>query len=1131
MFKAWIEQERTNGEHADYSLWRLVNGESVLERQLRLLYEFGIYDVVMATESDVELKRDICTQERFSSMRISWADASAEEASSVDKAAQSVSKSAVDFDPEGHILIPDDAVFSKSLLECIVNDLSAKPKKEEKASYDLFSAELLSASFIAQSGTPVMLMRCCEAEDISCVNEKLKHFLYFEQILLDDSCRAGKPAEKLAGFRPKRALLIEAPDGQSALAERLLNGFDISYASYALQDGALTLDELKSAAAVFAQNGCDSIVSAPSGAAHMAAKALKLYILSNGSMSLDESITAFKLPHIAFLDVTGTGEELLDAASWRDGAKENAYSHIMLLPEILWFEPRIAGDINTDDAIVTLFMLACDALWYPHISSMESYCAMQAIRAVKSAIAEKENNACQSANLLQSVFYWTYCAIRRGGLSDAARLSHEYAVERGISFAQALLLLAPTAWRYYAEHIMDCKLISRKELASQSAKLMKALELEHTYELPILFFTVFSLKRATLTSAAGMLPRVSFMSPVIPDKEAVFAAADRLSKRESRVAEQPELRPVTVREIRALTVRNLSMDCLDGVLKVQRELFSNVVALIEERSLRYALLKDVLYSYDEKTKLPTLKAFDIVMPRADYDSFISEVGQLLPEGMELYNGDTDSGCWFSHSRICKSGSIYVSKSEMQYEQGEHGIYIQLIPLDEALEKDKNGRRLALLIANGIDRISKCRSMPNAGKRWLGRKGRFIMSVTAAFSNTALRHIQYKLQTRNASKTAELFMLSLDGQEKPFIFDKNCFFNARKKPEKSLAVELESELKTESVDEGGADDDLKYIPLWSDPYKVRFSKDGDTYYFQKLYTIPGKPIGRAKGNLVVRVIKGAISRLKKLLRPVTSIIRILCMNISGAMRTCGIKVSKASKHLASYKNIHAGKRCFLIGNGPSLKAEDLDLLKNEITFGCNFIYRIYDQTSWRPTYYCVSDSSIIKSSCLEILENLANSRLVVRDYAHSFMQRAPKNVLRLPSVSVDWYKVKGNILAFHYISHATIMSMMVELAMYLGCKEIYLIGVDGSGSSSSAGHFAEHYLRDEYKQYGHETKRKNIKDYDPKKQAAYYNNRMLVIYSKLRDFAQKRGVKIYNATRGGYVEVFERKDLDDVIGLK
>ena len=38
-----------------------------------------------------------------------------------------------------------------------------------------------------------------------------------------------------------------------------------------------------------------------------------------------------------------------------------------------------------------------------------------------------------------------------------------------------------------------------------------------------------------------------------------------------------------------------------------------------------------------------------------------------------------------------------------------------------------------------------------------------------------------------------------------------------------------------------------------------------------------------------------------------------------------------------KDIYKEKRCFIIGNGPSIKDQDLTLFKNEITFVANNFY--------------------------------------------------------------------------------------------------------------------------------------------------------------------------------------------------
>ena len=49
-----------------------------------------------------------------------------------------------------------------------------------------------------------------------------------------------------------------------------------------------------------------------------------------------------------------------------------------------------------------------------------------------------------------------------------------------------------------------------------------------------------------------------------------------------------------------------------------------------------------------------------------------------------------------------------------------------------------------------------------------------------------------------------------------------------------------------------------------------------------------------------------------------------------------------------------KRAWIIGNGPSLNETPLDLLRGEISFGMNGIWRIYKQVRWRPTHYYMVD---------------------------------------------------------------------------------------------------------------------------------------------------------------------------------
>ena len=72
-------------------------------------------------------------------------------------------------------------------------------------------------------------------------------------------------------------------------------------------------------------------------------------------------------------------------------------------------------------------------------------------------------------------------------------------------------------------------------------------------------------------------------------------------------------------------------------------------------------------------------------------------------------------------------------------------------------------------------------------------------------------------------------------------------------------------------------------------------------------------------------------------------------------------TRYGKSLRVLKDIHKNKRCFIVANGPSLQAQDLDFLENnnEITFGMNRIFKMFNKTNWRPTYYVCEDINILR----------------------------------------------------------------------------------------------------------------------------------------------------------------------------
>ena len=94
--------------------------------------------------------------------------------------------------------------------------------------------------------------------------------------------------------------------------------------------------------------------------------------------------------------------------------------------------------------------------------------------------------------------------------------------------------------------------------------------------------------------------------------------------------------------------------------------------------------------------------------------------------------------------------------------------------------------------------------------------------------------------------------------------------------------------------------------------------------------------------------------------------------------------------------------------------------------------------------------------------------------------------------------------------------MIQLYVYMGIREIYIIGCDNSYGREIAkdGNIINHGTSSYFG--GSEQKDMNI---------AAATWQMNLAYEYARKYADEHGIKIYNATRGGHLEAFERIDFN------
>jgi hypothetical protein len=234
------------------------------------------------------------------------------------------------------------------------------------------------------------------------------------------------------------------------------------------------------------------------------------------------------------------------------------------------------------------------------------------------------------------------------------------------------------------------------------------------------------------------------------------------------------------------------------------------------------------------------------------------------------------------------------------------------------------------------------------------------------------------------------------------------------------------------------------------------------------------------------------------------------------------------NIKKYEGKYEGERCFIIGNGPSLQINDLELLqkKNEYTFGSHRVYLSFDKTKWRPTFYFLQDGTMLFSYFKEI-SNLDIKHKFICDSGIMFhnLPRVKRSILFhieypkfypfFPDFSIDC-----SVCVYEGM---TVTYAEIQFATYMGFKEIYLLGIDHNYASilSPDGKVVKqeikNYFVEEYDELG---KIKNLPQTD----------KSTLAYMKAEIYSRYHGFRIFNATRGGELESFERINIENALKI-
>jgi len=221
-----------------------------------------------------------------------------------------------------------------------------------------------------------------------------------------------------------------------------------------------------------------------------------------------------------------------------------------------------------------------------------------------------------------------------------------------------------------------------------------------------------------------------------------------------------------------------------------------------------------------------------------------------------------------------------------------------------------------------------------------------------------------------------------------------------------------------------------------------------------------------------------------------------------------------ERLEHYRNKHAGERCFIIGNGPSLKKTDLSLLKNEESFGANRLYLLFDEMDFRPTYYC-SVNKLVQQQFGDDMEKLDMVKFFNWNCRNYFSDNDKllfiKSKLALKDIGFqsDVTKQIG--------TGGTVTIASLHLAYYMGFTKVILIGCDHSFAEKGTPNKTISNNRDDVNHFH--------PDYFPKgalwQLPDFVKNEFA--YQKVKTAFEADGREVVDATIGGKLQVFRKVD--------
>lgn len=221
-----------------------------------------------------------------------------------------------------------------------------------------------------------------------------------------------------------------------------------------------------------------------------------------------------------------------------------------------------------------------------------------------------------------------------------------------------------------------------------------------------------------------------------------------------------------------------------------------------------------------------------------------------------------------------------------------------------------------------------------------------------------------------------------------------------------------------------------------------------------------------------------------------------------------------------RNRYVGRRCFILGNGPSLKQTDLTLLKDELTFGANRLYMLFEEIGFATTFYLVTDPNIVTHYHEDI--DRVRSQKFLRPYHREFFP------LSKDAIYISDRSAMAPCFGFRpsrgLWTAGTVTYVALQLAYFMGFDTAILVGVDHSYSEAKSYGTAEVPIGERLvvTSKGNDLNHFSPDYYQPGVPWVVPNPEHTELAYRMAKFAFERdGRSVLDATIGGHLQVFPK----------